>query len=89
MGHMMIDLDKLTKEELIALIGAMNDKGSDKGDDKAYDPDSLIAMALADPKESRAIAWRRQHPASRAFIVVFGILTFAALIFAGLLFLSV
>lgn len=63
----MIDLDDLSKEELIALIEAMNSKEGEK----PYHPDSLMAMALASPKEARAISWRSLHPLAKLFLFLF------------------
>ena len=42
----MPDLDDLTRAELKALVTAL----SDRKDEQAYDPDSLMAMMLASPK---------------------------------------
>jgi len=73
----MIDLEELSKEELLELIKAMNVKDGEK----PYHEDSIIAMAMADPKEARAISWRIKHPASRILICVFLSVFFLAFCF--------
>ena len=78
----MMDLDDLSKEELIALVKAMN---SNEGE-KPYHPDSLMAMALASPKEARAISWRSLHPLAKLFLFVF--ITIAILGISFILFVA-
>ena len=81
----MPDLDDLTRAELKALVTAL----SDRKDEQAYDPDSLMAMMLASPKKSRAISWRMQHPATRTFIVIFCLFVFLGLLIALFVIFSV
>ena len=79
----MIDLENMTKEELIALLKAM----SGDEDEKPYHPDSMIAMAMASPKEARAISWRMVHPGIKVMMCFVGILflsIFAFILFAVL-----
>lgn len=63
-----IDLEKMSKEDLIILLKQLHSND----DEKPYHPDSMMAMALASPKEARRIAWRTVHPFAKfmMFVVV-------------------
>ena len=63
-----VDPEKMSKEELVSLLKTLHEEEGVK----AYHPDSMLAMALASPKEARGIAWRMMHPIAK-FILIFGI----------------
>jgi len=54
----MSELDNLSKEELLKLLK----KAHEADPDQPYHPDSLMAMAVADPVEARRIAKAMQPP---------------------------
>ena len=64
----MSDLNKLSREELLDLLKDVHDANPDQ----PYHPDSLMAMAVADPVEARRIAKAMQPPAVKVikFIVL-------------------
>ena len=75
----MSDLDNLSREQLLELLKEVH-----KSDpDQPYHPDSLMAMAVADPVEARRIAKAMQPPAVK--VIKFIVLT----IFSGVLLMIV
>jgi len=79
----MLDLEEMSKEELITLIKAMNSEE----DNKQYHPDSMMAMAMASPKEARAISWRMMHPLAK--FTLFGIISLFIMLFLAFIFIVV
>jgi len=70
----MSELDKLSKEELLELLKEVHKANPDQ----PYHPDSLMAMAVADPVEARRIA-RAMQPASVKVIKFIMIMIFGGL----------
>jgi len=65
-----IDLERMSKDELILLMKQLHDQDAER----LYHPDSMMAMAMASPKETRKIAWRAVHPVSKFMMFfVFGL----------------
>lgn len=62
------DLNNLSKEELVELLKNSQGKAGDakKADsnEKPYDPNSLMAMMKASPKEAKAIRREMMSPAN-------------------------
>ena len=72
-----VDPEKMSKQELVYLLKTYHQEEGER----PYHPDSMLAMALAEPKEARKIAWRMMHPFAKFTIfVIFGVFLIVFLI---------
>jgi len=78
-----MDIEDLSKDELIALLKQFHEKTDET--EKPYHPDSLMALSLASPEEARAISMRMMPLASK---IALGI-GFSIIFLGGLLVLII